>query len=222
MITARYRRDYPGEFVILRTTFRGGQKIQDREWIDNPITNQHVSGRAAVILSDADRSRFDYTRLEYHNGGLRGSLRLQTYGTGTVWQHLPLNFYVTTDPLVLAMIDHNNYGDNTVVYTDRKRVLEFPQKFFLIPYCPFVTEPALATYLAAFDGHREVFVLGHNVPDDFFPASWINDMLQVMRTYADTKFYFVANSPCGLPDAWRKLSNVSVLNHRKFVTTCDI
>ena len=45
----RYRTDYDGEFVIVSNTIKNGKKHQEREWIENPIENQHISGRAAVI-----------------------------------------------------------------------------------------------------------------------------------------------------------------------------
>ncbi len=45
----RYRKEYDGEFVIVENKISGGKKYQEREWIDNPIENQHISGRAAVI-----------------------------------------------------------------------------------------------------------------------------------------------------------------------------
>jgi len=71
MMQQRRRQDYPGEFIITRTTFRDGRKIQEREWIDNPIVNQHISGRAAVIATADDRERFDHARLQYHRAGVR-------------------------------------------------------------------------------------------------------------------------------------------------------
>jgi hypothetical protein len=35
---ARFRADYPGEFVVLNTTWSGGRQRQQREWIEN-LTN---------------------------------------------------------------------------------------------------------------------------------------------------------------------------------------
>jgi hypothetical protein len=81
---ARYRTDYLGEFVILETRWSGGKKSETREWINNPITNHHLSGRAACIGSTLDQIHFDYTRLQRHRGGLLGSKKLQTYGTGAL------------------------------------------------------------------------------------------------------------------------------------------
>jgi len=39
MIQARYRSDYPGEFVLLESRFVNGEKHEQREWIANPIEN---------------------------------------------------------------------------------------------------------------------------------------------------------------------------------------
>jgi len=46
MSIERYREDYSGEFVITKTTFKNGKKVQEREWIDNPITNSHFSNKS--------------------------------------------------------------------------------------------------------------------------------------------------------------------------------
>ena len=76
MITARYRTDYTGEFIITQSTWSGGKKRQKREWVANPIENQHISGRAVCIGSDVDALRFDYKILQRHRGGLLGSKKI--------------------------------------------------------------------------------------------------------------------------------------------------
>ena len=73
MIHANYRSEYPGEFIVLETKWSGGKKVQTREWIDNPIQNQHLSHRAACIGTSIDLERFNYTILQRHRGGLLGS-----------------------------------------------------------------------------------------------------------------------------------------------------
>lgn len=221
MINPRYRRDYMGEFIVLHTTFRDGQKIQEREWVDNPIVNQHISGRAAIIVSDVDFDRFDYTMLEYHRGGLRGTKRLQTYATGDIWRDLKLNFYVSTQQEQLEAIAATDYGDDTVVYTDRRRVLQFPGQFFLIPYAPMISDPATAMYLAAFDGHQEIFVLGANRELKFVEPKWQQHITEVMRSYYHCMFYFVGVES-NMPAEWRSQKNFRCLTHRNFVTHCDV
>ena len=52
---ARYRADYPGEFVVIESRWISGKKEEKREWIPNPIENQHISGRAACIGSTFDQ-----------------------------------------------------------------------------------------------------------------------------------------------------------------------
>jgi hypothetical protein len=92
MIREQYRSDYEGEFVITESRWSGGKKTQNREWVPNPIKNQHISGRAACIASDVDKERFDYTRLQRHKGGLLGSKKLQTYGIRVYYQRDAVGF----------------------------------------------------------------------------------------------------------------------------------
>jgi len=221
MIQPRYRRDYPGEFIITRTTFRDGRKIQEREWIDNPIINQHISGRAAVIATADDRSQFDHARLQHHRGGLRGSRRLQTYATGEAWQHMRLDFYVTTDAATLETIRGTDYGDNTIVYSNLSNVLQFPGDFFLVPHSPRLHELALPIYLAAFDGHNEIFVLGLDRETKVNDPKWITDIAAVMSVYDSATFYLIGVES-NMPDAWRQLRNVKCMPFRKWISYCDI
>ena len=80
----RFRQDYAGEFVVIESRWISGKKEEKREWIPNPIENQHISGRAACIGSTFDQGTFNYTMLQRHRGGLLGSKKLQTYGVGNI------------------------------------------------------------------------------------------------------------------------------------------
>lgn len=221
MITERYRDQYIGEFVIGSTTVKNGVKSQNKEWIPNSISNQHISGRAAVILSGSDKEQFNYKRLAGHKGGIRGTKRLQTYGTDDVWADLQLNFYVSTNGTKLNSIITTDYANDTVVYSDRKRVLAFPGKLFLVPHCPPISDPALALYLASFDQHREIFVLGHAGPDANYRKSWRTDVQCLMQIYDKTQFYFIG-AESGMPSIWRQCRNFAALGVRDFVSLCDI
>ena len=98
MITARFREHYDGEFIITDTTYKGGMKIQNREFVPNSISNQHISGRAAVIGQD-ETAREDVVRvLENHKGGLLGQKKLQTYGCDGVWRKIPVSYTHLTLP----------------------------------------------------------------------------------------------------------------------------
>ena len=221
MIEARYRRDYTGEFVIVNTDIHLGIKQQRREWIPNPIVNQHSSNRAAVIVGDQDRDKFDYAKLQRHRGGLRGSLRLQTYGVGNVWRHMRLDFYCADQRAVIIELAGTDYPDSTTIYTSVRFCLMFPGRFYTVPYQPQVGDIARMLYLAAFDGHEEIYVLGLNNDTLPGPAKWLADVLEVMTAY-DQHEFFLVGVRSNMPDALLDLPNVNTLDYRQFITRCDI
>lgn len=221
MITARYRRDYDGEFVILNTRLVDGVKQETREWIPNLVQNNHISGRAAVIGSRHDQDRFRHQRLERHRGGLLGSKRLQTYSTGDIWQDMRLDFYVSTNRKTLAEVLAADYDHNTVIFSNPNLVIDNPGRLYPIPYGPYLADQALATYLACFDGHEEIFLLGFNRETAWDDKMIIPDMIAVMQAYTGVKFFSIGG-PAAQPDGWLDLPNLSVMPVREFVTYCDI
>lgn len=221
MTLGRFRRDYDGEFVLTRTRLSNGQKFQDREWIANPIQNQHVSGRAAVIGSDLDRDRFDYARLQSHRGGLLGNKRLQTYSSGPTWQHMRLDFYVSHDKQHIQDLDAAGYQTHTVVYTSTRNCLNNPGKFYVVPFAPVLADTALSIYLACFDGHQNVFLLGYNNDSVSTNKDLVSNVLQVMQAYPTVTFFLVGTAS-NMPRDWRHLANVKCHTYPEFVSFCDI
>jgi len=222
MITPHFRRDYQGEFVVLETKFVNGEKQQTREWIENPIINQHISGRAAVIGSNTDLDQFDYRALKRHRGGLLGKKRLQTYGAGAVWDEMPFDFVVTTDRLQIKQIITAEYDTSTVIYSNAKICIENPGHLYLVPYAPYVDQLALAVYLAAFDGHEEIFLLGYNQETPSLnPRLWIEHVNHVIRAYSTAKFYLVGVES-NMPSLWRENRNVECITYRRFISFCDV
>lgn len=221
MLTLAYRKDYTGEFIVVNTDIHLGIKQQRREWIDNPITNQHTSGRAVIIASSHDRASFDYARLQRHRGGLRGSLRLQTYGVADVWQHMRLDFYTASERALITQLAATDYPDSTTVYTSTRFCLMFPGRFYTVPYQPHLGDIAKMLYLAAFDGHEEIYVLGMNNDTRPGPAAWLADVLEVMTVY-DQHEFFLIGVRSNMPEALLDLPNVNTLDYRQFITRCDI
>lgn len=221
MITQRYRKDYTGEFVITRALWAGGKKRVRREWIGNPIENNHLSGRAACIGSSRDAEYFNFTLLQNHKGGLLGTKKLQTYGTGEIAQLMRLDFVVEKNSEELQKLINAHYYNTTTIYTAPKHCIEHPGVFYPVPYNPnIITQVALA-YLAAFDGHQEVFLLGFHNDADLGHKDWAGQMNQVMLAYPSTKFIHVSHSP-QTPEIWKNNSNFSQLSHREFIFYCDI
>ena len=221
MILKRYRSDYKGEFVVTTTNLQDGSKRQNRVWIPNSVENQHISNRAAAIGSNMDRKKFNHAILQRHRGGLMGKLRLQTYGTATIWQDMRLDFYAGTDRNELQNLAATDYADNTVVLTSTSHCVNNPGKFFIIPYLPMIDDIALPIYLACFDGHTEVFLLGYNSEMPRGTLTWERDVLSVFQAYDNVQFTLVGNQ-YNTPDSWRNCRNVQSMDHRTFISYCDI
>ena len=221
MIQARYRRDYSGEFVIVETRLADGQSRQTREWIPNVIENHHTSGRAAVIGSRTLNPSFKYQRLQRHRGGLLGKKRLQTYGTGDLWQDMKFDFFATADRDQVSAMTAAGYDQHATVYTTARICIENPGRFYLIPYTPQIDALAVPVYLSAFDGHAEVFMLGYCLDTVAGTRSWISDIDSVMSAYSGTIFVLVGVEG-NMPESWRSHTNVRCMTVREFVSYCDI
>lgn len=218
---SRFRTDYPGEFVILESKWTAGKKIQTREWVANPIENHHISGRAVCIASDFDSAFIDHTILERHRGGLLGSKKLQTYGTGTIAKDMRLDFTVETDLENLTWLIEQQYTESNIVYTTTRNCINNPGQFYLIPHNPKLIDTATLPYLASFDGHTEIFLIGYNKELPTITMAWQEDLTKVFNTYTGVKFFLVGKKHL-MFDSWLSCSNVDVLNYREFVGYCDV
>jgi hypothetical protein len=220
-LTPRYRTDYPGEFVVTESRWTHGHKEQTREWVANPIENRHISGRAACIGTDIDHYLFDYTRLQRHRGGLLGSKKLQTYGTSIIAKQMKLDFTVENNQESLNELKEINYQENNIVYTTSRMCIRNPGEFYLIPYSPPISNLALLIYLAAFDGHQEIYMLGYNQEAPAGSSEWVDHVRAVINAYAGTKFILV-----GVPEnqnpRFFDYPNVSSLDIREFISYCDV
>ena len=221
MITERYRKDYTGEFVITKTAWSGGKKRTTREWTPNPIENRHISGRAAWIASEVYLSEFDFTILPQHKGGLLGSKKLQTYGVGNIAKLMRLDFTVEKDDQILTDLLNVHYYKQNTIYTTPKNCLKHPGVFYTIPYNPPFVKEVILPYLAAFDGHKEIFLLGYNEHAQIGQDDWATQMTTLFGTYTSTKFFHVGHKS-QTPESWLNFPNVNQLTYREFITTADI
>lgn len=221
MIQARYRRDYDGEFVVIETRLADGQSNQTREWIPNAIENHHISGRAAVIGSRALSHRFQYQRLQRHRGGLLGKKRLQTYGTSDLWRDMKFDFFITSDRKQISDIADTGYDERCTVFTTGRICVEHPGRFYLIPFLPQIDPLAMPIYLAAFDGHAEIFLLGYCLEMPGGSRNWIADINSVLAAYRGTSFVLVGVE-ANMPESWRSQSNVRCMAVPEFVSYCDV
>jgi hypothetical protein len=218
---ASYRSDYAGEFVVLETLWSGGKKQQKREWVSNPIENHHISGRAVCIGTNNDHHKFNYKMLQRHRGGLLGSKKLQTYGVGSIANDMRLDFVIETNTQQLENFIANSYSLNNIVYTTAKNCVSYPENFYLIPSNPKFLDVNNIIYLAAFDGHQEIFLLGYNKDSPIDRTDWYLQIITLMQAYKGTKFYFVGEST-NMYDEWFECANAKSLTYREFISYCDV
>jgi hypothetical protein len=220
-VQANYRKDYEGEFIILESKWSGGKKQQTREWVPNPIENHHISGRAVCIGSDLDTWRFDFTRLQRHRGGLLGSKKVQTYGTSEIAQKMRLDFAVVPESEKLQPLIDSEYSVNNIVYTTARNCILHPGQFYLIPYSSRLVDLALLPYLAAFDGHQEIFLLGYTDEITANSTAWESNIHSVFVAYPGVKFYLVGGKS-NIMVNWLEHANVNYMDYREFISYCDV
>ena len=114
-------------------------------------------------------------------------------------------------------------------------------RYYNVPQDPQWNAGAVATYLAAFDEHRKVFLLGFDGIDDptasyniyegtnGYPSApyseefWVQSMAEVFNTYPNTEFVRVMpEATARVPELWKYSSNFRQINYNQFVIEADL
>jgi hypothetical protein len=135
------------------------------------------------------------------------------------------------------------YTKDHIAYANNSAVVEWQGRFHVIPQDPPWNSGTLAAYLAAFDGHKKIFLLGfdnndtagHNynvyantpcypkLESNVVESFWIESMLVLMTTYSDVEFIRVApNANFTTPEAWKYFVNFRTIDFHRFVLEADI
>lgn len=219
----RYRTDYMGEYVVIDTIFKEGKKEQIREWVDNPITNQHM-GRATCIADGPSITNFPLRTLENHQGGLLASKAMQIYGVDNMHEKLLCNFLICTNQDELDKIIEQKYQENSIVYTTATLCIKNQGEFYLIPHGAKTPPHAVAVWLACFDGHREIFLFGYDEytteDEDMYMGKMVYAVSRIMKIYSGVQFYYVTDGR-EMPEAWKYNLNVAAMPTRAYVSYTD-
>lgn len=166
-----------------------------------------------------------------------------TYGCNATYRDHRPDFLIATGDGFIKEIAESDYCANNVVYTNLKYLEQYLNKFNFIPQNPEFNSGAIAAYLAAFDGHKKIYLLGfdgidnlidnyifyadtNNYPSRSTPMSeefWVRSLDTVMKTYSDTEFVRV--TPTKLfrqPEAWKYNLNYRQIDFRQFVLEADV
>lgn len=235
-----YRKDYIGEFYVYSRDQKQGVVQEDREWVPSAIPEFAHTGHAVVIGNGPSRNELSLRYLENHRGGHRGKLSLTSYGCNALYRDMDLHYTVVTGKAIAHEIAKTEYPKNHVVYSNAEAVLKHPGNFHLIPYNQYWNAGCTATWLACFDGHKKVFLLGFdnqvqkgtnlNVYADtngygtqtdlVNDESWITTMYNIFDTYNDVEFVWV--NPTVTPEQWRYAPNLRQITMRQFVFEADL
>lgn len=224
-IEQKYRATYEGEDVVTLLEFHNDHSTPTTEYVANNVFNNYLTTQA-VVIGNGDSAKFKNGKLlekiKNHRGGILASNKLQTYGTNETWRNIKCDFLVAVgDENVKPIID-SGYANGSVVYSNAAMVLKYPGKLYLAPQDPPWNAGAIAAYLAAFDGHNKVFLLGFETDSKTRPF-WIKSSQIVFETYPETEFVYITEGSYGqFPKEWEALNNVRHISVWDFIKEADI
>lgn len=244
-ISKMYRSDYVGEEIVTTLVHTGQEWVPSKEWIPNAVINNQTSRQAVIIGNGLSRINFPLNKVMTHFGGLLGAKKVQTYGCNALYRDYTPDFLVVSgykDGMVreLAL---SGYCDSQIVYADAEHIQQYPNKFYLIPQDPGYNAGSIAAYLACFDGHKKVFLLGFDGQDQDgsnynmyagtanygaaksgqSPMFWDQAMKKLFDTYDDVDFVRVMpTKESWMPESWKYATNLRQIDFRDFVIEIDL
>lgn len=242
-INKRYRTSYFGEDVIANRTMQNGQWNTTVEHVRSRVVNNQISNKAVVFGNGIHRQSFDAGKVINHKSGLLGADTLQTYGCNAFYRDHTPDFMVVTSRQIAQEMVSTDFTKNNIVYTRVDIMLEFPKKFYLIPNDPYADAGTTAMYIAAFDGHKKIYLLGFDGQDTaginnnvyagtngydaknvtISDKKWIDAQAQVMSAYNNVDWVFVSETGrYSLPESWKYITNLRSLSYRDWVLEADL
>jgi hypothetical protein len=245
------RKDYIGEDVNLVGTLKESAWTYETEFVDNPFKNGPMSNHAVVIGNGTSRLGFDLRYImDYVNHPVdqtwkkaRISKKFFTYGCNALHRDFAPDFLVVTGDKMIREVATSPYTKDHIAYANNSAVMEWQGRYHVIPQDPPWNSGTVAAYLAVFDGHKKIFLLGfdnndttghnYNVYADTpcYPKLessvvenfWIESMSVLMTTYPDVEFVRVApNANFTTPEAWKYFVNFRTIDFNRFALEADL
>lgn len=230
-----FRNNYQGEDIYLSANYDGGSWKHESEYVSKVVNNQGFGKKAVVIGNGISRKNFNLNTLK--------NKKIQTYGCNALYRDFAPDFLVAVGNDLAIEIQQSGYAANNVVYSTTENILKYPGVFHLIPQTPSWNAGSLAAYLACFDGHATVYLLGHDGLDTPGVANniyintngysgretnsvdkfWALAMGIVFKTYNLVDFVLVNETGRGyMPVEWQGYTNLRRIDFRTLVLECDL
>jgi hypothetical protein len=238
-----YRANYAGENIVTQLNLSGGEWNPETEFVPNGVINTHTTNQAVVLGNGTSRLAFDLAHIRRHKGGLLGVNRLQSYGCNALYRDFAPDFLITNGDAIVKEIANSGYTKEHIVYAHADAVLKYPGQFYLIPQNIHLDAGALAAYMAAFDGHTKVFLLGFDgydvpmqvdnvytgtacypLPNEIHNGEFLGRSLtNVVKAYGDVEFIRVMpRATWNMYYSLKSLPNFRQINYRDFVLEADV
>ena len=253
MLSEIYRKDIAKEEVNTVGLFLNDKWQYQTEDIAIPQFKT-LSNHAVVIGNGNTCHEFDLTKLipsrestQWGEVGpwidKRRRRNFFTYGCNAIYRNFKPDFIVATGDGIVKEIAESTVDKSNVIYTYSKNLERYPGKFNILPQNPNFNAGALAAYMAAFDGHKKVFLLGFdgvdsqldngnmfagtvNYPDKTYPTNtefWTRSLDTVISVYKNTEFIRVCpTAGYTQPEIWKYNLNYRQIDFRQFVLEADI
>lgn len=234
MISQHYRTSYTGEDVVVERTIDKGAWKTVCDYVPNQVTNDAGTGVAVIIGNGTSRESFSLSHLV--------KPQIQTYGCNALYRDFSPNFLITTNKIASEMVS-TGFTIENIVYSDLSTLLEYPQQFYLIPHNPYLDCGTTAAYLAAFDGHTRIYMIGFDGQDTpgfnynvysntvgydnkdatVSDEKWIENRRALFFAYPEVDFVWVTpNGKHDIPERLKHCHNHRQLSHRGLVLECDL
>lgn len=241
--------NYDGQFFITSIKYENQKRNEVREWIPRTVFNDTHQGYAVCIGNGESRKSFRTELLTGHRGGLLGSMAAQTYGCNGIHRSFRPDFLIATGKDICEEVATSTeyyekpFAEESIVYSSAERCLEHPGKFHLVPHNVRMNAGALAVYMAAFDNHKNIYMIGYDghvtndnynnnlyagspgyMPSDHNTSSekWERNMCQIFGAYPEISFTFVDENVNRYPDDYNWYKNVRYIDYSTFISEMDI
>jgi hypothetical protein len=146
------------------------------------------------------------------------------------------DYYVVKNSAFLARLEDTKLNQ---IYLPYDVFFNYKDTCNLLPYLSYFDAGSSAAYLAAFDGHKKIFLMGFDgdlglgyqtVYDgsylytdntNFDWAKWETYMLNIMSVYRDVEFYRIQLDGQCAPSSWKALPNFRDVTAREAVMLGD-
>ena len=249
-----YRSNYSGEDVKKIGLYIDNEWKYEEEYLSYLNLNVPLSNQAVVIGNGISINEFNLNLFlpsrtvtawgEFSNWSPSlNKKKFNTYGCNALYRNFQPDFLIATGDTFLEEIAASDYCENNVVYANKYALPKYQNKFHYIPQDPSYNSGAIAAYLAAFDGHKKIFLLGfdgidtdNNIYNVYagtkcYPSNgdtvtedyWVQSLNHVMLTYSDVEFVRVAPaSSYRTPELWKYRINFRTISFHQFVLEADI